>query len=69
MTEFEYKNNSSWTSSPIMVTDCLGKFFTEINISRQFVWENHSSGIETPDKATVCLEKSHWTYDWKTKKR
>ena len=69
MKEFVCQKKSSGISSPSMVTDCLGEFFTEINISRQFVWENHSSGIETPDKATVCLEKSHWTYDWKTKKR
>ena len=54
MTEFVCQNNSSGASSPIMVTDCLGKFFTGINISRQLVWENHSSATQSPDKATDC---------------
>ena len=67
MTEFVCQNDSSGTSSPIMVTDCLGKFFTGINISRQLVWENRSFGIESPDKAIGCLEKLLWTNDWKTK--
>ena len=35
-------------------------------ISRQTDWENHSSGTDSADKATGCLEKSHWTNDWKT---
>ena len=34
-----------------------GKLFRENNISRQLIGENHSSGIESPDKATGCLEK------------
>ena len=63
MTEFVCQNNSSGTSSLIMVTDCLGNFFTGINISRQLVWENCSSGIESPDKATGCLEKLLGTKD------
>ena len=68
MEELVCQKNSSGTSSPIVVTDCLGKFFTGINISRQLVWENHSSRIEPPpDKATGCLEKLLWTSDWKTK--
>ena len=67
MTEFVCQNNSNGTSSPIMVTDCLGKFFKGINISRQHVWENQSSGIESPDKATGCLEKLLWTKEWKNK--
>ena len=67
MTEFACQNKSSRTSSPIMVTDYLGEFFTEINISRQLVWENRSSGIESLDKATGCLEKLLWTNDLKTK--
>ena len=37
MTEFVRQNNSSGRSSPIMVTDCLGKCFAGINIYRQLV--------------------------------
>ena len=33
MKELVCQNKSSGTSSPFMVTDCLGKFFTEINIA------------------------------------
>ena len=39
------------------------KCFKGINISRQLVCENHSSGIESPDKATGCLEKLLRTTD------
>ena len=67
MTEFVCQNNSSGTSSPIMVTDCLWKFFTGINISRQHVWENDSSEIGCRDKATGCLKKLLWTIEWKNK--
>ena len=67
MKEFVCQKNSSGTSSRFMVTDRLGKFFTGINISRQHVWENHSSGRESPDKATGCLEKLLWTKDGKNK--
>ena len=67
MTQFVCQNNSSGKSSPIMVTDCLWKFFTGINISRQHVWENHSSEIESRDKATSCLKKLLWTNEWKNK--
>ena len=59
MKELVCQNNSSKTSSPFMVTDCLGKTFTGVNIARQRVWENHSGGTESPDKATGCLEKLH----------
>ena len=48
-----------------MVTEWLGKIFKGINIARQRVWENHSCGTESPDEATGCLEKKHWTLDWK----
>ena len=41
------QNNSSGTSSPFMVTVCLAKFFTGINIARQRVWEIHSSGTQS----------------------
>ena len=61
------QNKSSGTSSPFMVTDCLGNFFTGINIVRQRVRENHSSGTDSPDKATSCVEKSQRTNDGKTK--
>ena len=37
MKEFVCEKNSSGTSSPFMVTHCLGKFFAGINISRQHV--------------------------------
>ena len=36
-------------------------------VSSQTDWENHSSGTDSPDKATDCVEKSHWTNDWKAK--
>ena len=67
MKVFVCQKNLSKTSSLFMVTDCLGKCFTEINNSRQHVWENHSSGIESPDKATGFLEKLLWTNEWKNK--
>ena len=67
MKEFVCQKNSSGTSSHFMVTDCLGKFLRGIKIFRQHVWENHSSGIESPDKATGCLEKLLWTKEWKNK--
>ena len=41
------QNNSSGTSSPFMVTVCLAKVFTWINIARQRVWEIHSSGTQS----------------------
>ena len=44
-----------------------GKIIHGIDIARHCVWENHSSGKETPDKVTGCLEKLLWTNDWKTK--
>ena len=68
MTEFVCQNNSSRTSSLYYGDRLSEKNFTGINISRQLVGENHSSGIESPDKATGCLEKLFWTNDWKTKK-
>ena len=37
MKELVCQNNSSGTSSTFMVTGCLGKFFTGINIARQRV--------------------------------
>ena len=37
MNELVCQNNSSGTSSPFMVTDCLGKLFKGINIARQRV--------------------------------
>ena len=46
-----------WNKFPYYGDRLSGKVFTEINISRQLVGENHSSGIESPDKATGCLEK------------
>ena len=67
MKELVCQNNSSGTKSPFMVTDCLGKIFTGINIAKQRVWENQSSGIGSPDKATGSPEKLLWTIDWKTK--
>ena len=67
MKESVCQKNSSGTSSPFMVTDCLGKFFTGVSISRQHVWENRSSEIESLDKATGCLEKLLWTNEWKKK--
>ena len=51
------ENNSSGTSSPFMVTDCLGKLFPGINIARQRVRENHFRGTKYPDKAKGCLEE------------
>ena len=51
------ENNSSGTSSPFMVTDCLGKLFKGINIAGQRVCENHLRRTKSPDKATGCLEK------------
>ena len=57
MKELVCQGNSSGKKFPFMATDCLGKFLTGINISRQHVLENHSSGIESPDKATGCLEQ------------
>ena len=47
MKELVCQNNSSETSSPFMVTDCLGNFFTGINIARQRGWESHASGTES----------------------
>ena len=67
MKELVFQNNSSGTSSPSMVTDCLGKLFKGVNIATHRVWENHSRGTKSPDKATGCLEKLLWTNDWKTK--
>ena len=69
MTELDCQNNSSGTSSPFMVTDSLGKIFSGIDIARQRVWENHSGGTESPDKATGtgCVENLHWTNDSKNK--
>ena len=55
------ENNSSGTSSPFMVTDCVGKLVTGINIARQRVWENYLRGTESPEKAKPCLEKLLWT--------
>ena len=66
--ELVCQNNSSGTSSLLMVTDCLGKIFTRINLARQRVRENHSSGTESLDKVTGCLEKLLWTNDWKKNK-
>ena len=44
-----------------MVTDFLGKLFTEINIITQRVWQNQCSGTESVDKAEVvwrnCSER------------
>ena len=42
--ELVCQNNSSGSSSPFMVTVCLAKLFTGINIARRRVWEIHSSG-------------------------
>ena len=67
MKELVCPNNSSGTSSPFMVTDCLWKLFKRSYIARQRVWENHSRGTKSPDKATGCLEKLLWTNGWKTK--
>ena len=61
------QNNSSGTSSHFMVTDCLGKNFTGINITRQRVCENHQGGKESPDKVTGCLQILHVTNVRKTK--
>ena len=57
MKELLCKNNSSGTSSPFTVTDCLGKLFKGINIARRRVSEIHSRGTKSPDKVTGCLEK------------
>ena len=46
-----------WNKFPYYGDRLSGKVSTGINISRQLVGENHSSGIESPDKATGCLEK------------
>ena len=46
-----------WIKFPYYGDRLSGKVFTGINISRQLVGENHSSGIESPDKATSCLQK------------
>ena len=46
-----------WIKFPYYGDRLSGKVFTGINISRQLVGENHSSGIESPDKATGCLQK------------
>ena len=59
------ENNSSKTSSPFIVTDCVGKLIKAINIVRQRVWENHLRGTKSPDKATGCLEELLWTNEWK----
>ena len=56
MKEVVCQNNSSGTSSLFKVTDSVGKVFTGIDIARQRVGENHSSGTESPDKATCCLK-------------
>ena len=56
-----------WNKFPYYGDRLSGEVFTGINISRELVGENHSSGIESPDKATECLEKLLWTNDWKTK--
>ena len=61
------ENNSSGKSSAFMVTDCVGKLFTGINIARRRVSENHLKGTNSPDKAKGCLEKSLWTIYWETK--
>ena len=52
-----------WNKIPYYGDRLSGKVFTGINISRQLVGENHSSGIESPDKATGCLEKLLCTND------
>ena len=67
MKEIACQNNSSGTNSPFMVKECLGKLFKGINIARQSVWENHSRGTKSPDKATDFLEKLLWTIDCKKK--
>ena len=46
-----------WNKFPYYGDRVSEKVFTGINISRQLVGENHSSGIESPDKATDYLEK------------
>ena len=51
------ENNSSGTSSPFMVTGCVGKLFTGINIARQRVGENYLRGTKSHEKAKPCLEK------------
>ena len=49
------ENNPNGTSSPFMVTDCLGKFFTEINVadsvSERITEEERSSLIR---RQIVC---------------
>ena len=48
---------SSETRSTSVVTDCLRKLFVLINIPRQRVSENPSSGINSFDRETACLSK------------
>ena len=57
-------NNSSRTTSPFMVKDCVGKLFTMIIIARQRVWENHLRGTKSPKKVKRCLGKLLWSIYW-----
>ena len=59
MKDLVYQNNSSGTSSPFMVTECLGKFLTGINIRQTAFLRNSLKWNRVPDKATGCLEKLH----------
>ena len=48
MKELVCQNNSSGTSSPFMVTDCLWKIFKGINIARQHVSEKITQEEQSP---------------------
>ena len=52
------ENNSSGTSSLRLVTNCVGKFFTGINIARQCVWENHLDEL-SPQKRRSVLSRNY----------
>ena len=51
------ENNSSGTSSLFMVTDCLRKLLTRINIADSVTEKiSQQEQSQSPDKATGCLE-------------
>ena len=53
------ENNSSETSSPFMVTDCLGKFITGLTSQTACLRKSlkrKSLRTKSPNKATGCLE-------------